>query len=108
MSASALNKAHAEVGDIVEIETPDRRVLYHAFIVFIVPVLACSAFYAAGVVFLRSERYALICSVIGFLLSFAAVGVLERVNRKKKSDIVITRIVRRKNEVITNDEVGNK
>lgn len=93
MTAEAYNAAEAKVGDVVTVETSDGKVLSYALLVFILPIAVCAALYAAVYYFIHDERISLAFSGAGFIFTFAIIGIIERIHKKKKPDIVITGII---------------
>ena len=87
----ALNSAGAEVGDVVTVETPTRTVLFYAFCVFLLPLLAAIAAYVAAMQF-TVEKYALLWALGGFAVAFAFIFLVLERRAKKRENLVITHI----------------
>lgn len=87
----ALNSANAAVGDVVTVETPTQRVLFYAFCVFLLPLLAAIAAYVIAMQF-TVEKFALLWAMGGFALAFAFVFLVLERRAKKRENLVITHI----------------
>ena len=98
VTVTALNRAGAKVGDTVELETADSKVLFNALIVFILPIAVCVMLYAVGNRFFGGEELPIIFAAVGFVLTFAGIGIFERMRRGKDPDIVITRIIKKSDD----------
>ena len=96
MTAKAKNNAKASIGDIVEIETADSKVLRYALLVFILPIIVCAVMYGIGVSYFQNERASLALAAIGFVLTFFVVGLVEKSHSKSEPDIVITKVIKTK------------
>ena len=94
MTAKARNDAGAAVGDTVEIETSDGKVLSYALLVFILPIFVCAVLYAVAGRFFDGERIPLIFAAVGFVLTFVVVGIIEKFHSKNEPDIIITRVLK--------------
>ncbi len=95
MKTTAQNKIGAVQGDIVEVETESATVLGYAALVFIMPILVCAAFYFIAGAIWHSDGCSLIAAAAGFVLSFLAVAVIDRLKKKSGPDIQIVEIVKR-------------
>lgn len=89
MRTKARNVINAGVGDLVEIESEDKKVLGYAALVFILPILICAAFYFIGSSLLGGEVAGLICAAAGFVITFVLIAAVDRAVGKKAPDIVI-------------------
>ncbi len=89
---TARNDALASVGDKVEVETSDSRVLGYAVLVFILPLIVCALTYGVILKCFNNGAVSLISAVIAFILTFVVIGVYER-HHRKSVDVVITRII---------------
>lgn len=92
----AENKIDARVGDVVEIETETKKVLAYAALVFIFPILTMLVFYFVASLFseISGIRYA--SAALGFVISFVIVWLYSRLVSSKKYDVVIAKIIKRK------------
>ena len=93
MRARAVNEINASAGESVEVETSDRRVLFLAAFVFIMPIVAFILFYFAAIAFGFEETAAIIASAVGFALSFVAIGLFERMRAKSEPEVKIVKII---------------
>lgn len=93
MMARAYNKAEAEVGDIVALETPSGKVLSYAALVFLVPILCCGVFYTLGNILFHTLFGSCAMAICGFLLSFCCIAYVERRMEKRKPEIVICTVL---------------
>ena len=88
--ASALNTVNAKVGDIVEIETDTKKVLFSSFVVFVLPIiLSIAAYFAASVFF--GENTA---SIITFAVLISSMLVFSFVLNKRAEKKTVSRITR--------------
>lgn len=104
MTVTAFNEAGAEIGDIVEIETRDSKVLLYALIVFILPIAVCAAMYCVGTALFEKGALSIAFAVAGFLLSYVFIGFYEKLRKGKEPDIVIVRIIKKNVSDIGNEE----
>ena len=93
MTARAVNGVGAHIGDTVEIDCPESRVLLFSLIVFILPIAVCGAAYAVGILLSFGEHISIILSAAAFILTFALIGIFERFHRKAAPDITVVRII---------------
>ncbi|MBQ3100686.1 MAG: SoxR reducing system RseC family protein [Clostridia bacterium] len=84
----ALNSASAEAGDTVCVETPTRRVIFYAFCVFLLPLIAAVAAYCTAVTF-TVEKYALLWALGGFIIPFVFVFFVIEAKAKKQNNLII-------------------
>lgn len=94
MTAKACNDIGARVGDTVEIETSDGKVLSYALLVFILPIFVCAVLYSITSRYFTGDKTPLLIAAAGFALTFLIVGTVEKLKSKSEPDIVITRIIR--------------
>lgn len=88
--ATALNELDANIGDLVEIQTDTKRVLFNSFFVFMLPIfLAVFAYFAIDVFF--SESIAVVATFIVLISSVCLFSKLLN-NREKKH--IVSKIVR--------------
>lgn len=87
----ALNPVSAEVGDTVRVETPTRRVMFYAFCVFLLPLIAAIAAYCIAVMF-TAEKYALLWALGGFVIPFVFVFFVIEARAKKQNNLTVTYI----------------
>ncbi len=95
VTVTALNRAEACVGDTVELETADSKVLLYALVVFILPIAVSMIFYGVTERIFHSEWLSVLMAAVGFILTFIGVGFVEKCKRGKDCDIVITRIIKK-------------
>ncbi len=95
VDAEAENPVGASIGDRVTLESPDKKILGFAAIVFILPIVICAAVYAAALGLGANEKYSIIAAFVSFALTFAVIGAIERRMRQRRPDIVITSIIRK-------------
>lgn len=95
MRTTALNRAGALPGDTVVIESSDGRILSLAVLVFILPIFVSILFYAVASAAGFEGVLPVLAAVGGFVLSFVALGAVERVHRRKEPDIIVSQIVER-------------
>ncbi len=90
----AKNNMGAEVGDRVVLELDSSRVIYAAFLAYILPVVVFLAVFMALDGFIYSE---LLLAVIAFLAAGAAVFLVRKINDKSKEKYMpqITKITRK-------------
>ena len=93
ISARAKNNVGAKPGDIVEIETETKTVLFYALLVFILPLAVMLTFYAGTGLFEISEILRYISALVGFCLTFAGLWVYSKFNVSKKCDAEIVSIL---------------
>lgn len=98
VTARAVNTAGARPGDTVEIETSDAKVLSYAALVFILPIIVCALFFVAAEAIFTDRRISISFAVLGFVLSFAVIGIVEKRHAKKTPDIEIVRVVLKNGE----------
>ena len=93
LTVTVLNKAGAEIGDTVELETRTCTVLFRAFLVFILPLVMCAVFYAVSLLVFGDGVIPAVFAACGFVFSYVYVGIYERSRHNKGCDIVITQII---------------
>ncbi len=93
MTADAANDVDAAVGDRVRLETASSVVLGYAALVFLLPVAAALLFYYTAALFSPPAAVPWIAAAAGFLLSFAAVFLIDRAKRKNGPQIRIAEIL---------------
>ena len=81
------------VGDTVVIEAADSKVLWNAIIVFILPIVIFIAAHSLILNLISSEGVALAIGAVAFVLSFIAIGIVEKRKRKKLPDITVIEVV---------------
>lgn len=88
--ATALNCVGADVGDLVEIETDTKKVLYNAFLVFMVPIfVAVAAYFAVNALF--GEGIAVISTLAVLVSSVCLFSFALNKSAKKQT---VSRIVK--------------
>lgn len=98
LTAKALCDFDVSVGDTVEIETVDSKVLLYAMLVFIFPIIVCAILFAVASRFFDGNLIPILVSFIGFILSFVVIGFIERRMRERRPDIIVVEVVSHKNE----------
>ncbi len=98
ITSRAENTVGASVGDVVEIETETRTVLFYAMIVFILPLVIMLSIYALMGYFDLSEPIRYGGALAGFALTFLGIWLYSRFRVSKKYDVEIVNILSRKNE----------
>ncbi len=93
MTATAVNKAGASVGDTVEIETSDSFVLLTAAAVFILPLIFCGIFYLTASYFHLNSYFTTIFAIAGFIIPFFILKMVERRKKDSEPSITVTRIL---------------
>lgn len=93
MHALARNTIGADVGDTVQIETKTSVVMKYALIIFIMPIIISAILYFIGKAVFHEEKSAIAAAFIGFIASFAVIGLIERRKSKSPPDVVIKRII---------------
>ena len=97
MTAKARCLTQVSVGDTVEIETSDLKVLGYAAFVFVLPLIVFAVFYAAAWAISDNQVISFAAGTVGFVLSFVLIGVFERC-RRDRCDINITAVITHKHE----------
>ena len=92
MTAQAKCLVKVSVGDTVEIETSDSKVLGYAAFVFILPLIAFAVLYAAASVLSDIEAIKFAAGTVGFILSFVVIGIVERCRRDKCDINIVARV----------------
>lgn len=101
MSIDALNEINAEIGDRVEIELSDEKVLKAAFIVYIIPLVALFIGIGGTQAVLQSvsstknvEVYGVIVGILLMALSFLVIRQKDQARREGgKYEVTITKIL---------------
>lgn len=93
----ALNRAGAAVGDMVTVSTETRRVLWYAFIVFLMPVAAAFAGFWLGGLMSDGELLSAVLATGGMVLAFAGVWLYSRFVAGKRCDAVIVEVIKKQN-----------
>lgn len=76
--AEAHNQVGARVGDTVEIETTSARVLLHAALVFLVPLLVAGGFYLFGWLLSLGEAVCYLLALGGIAVTFGGLVLYVR------------------------------
>ncbi|MBQ8174787.1 MAG: SoxR reducing system RseC family protein [Clostridia bacterium] len=97
-TATAANPIGATVGDHVELEADDRRILTYAALVFVFPLVAAFVAYLIGTALLGEGIPALLCTAGGFVLSFAAVFLVSLSLSKKTPAVTIVNVIKHREE----------
>ncbi len=94
MIAEADNSIGAQIGDDVEIETDSETVLGYAALVFLLPIFGALLFYFVGQRFFSFPYASVVCTSVGFVISFLPAFIVDRNNRKKAPRIRIVSVDR--------------
>jgi sigma-E factor negative regulatory protein RseC len=93
ISSVAENPLGARVGENVTIETPSKKIISAAALVYIVPLALLILGYAAAALLGADEGKALIGSLIGFAVGTAVVVAVNRFARRNKGvEVTITAV----------------
>lgn len=65
------NLAQAQAGDTVVLQSDGKKMLFYAFLIYIVPILAAVAGYGLGYLLGASEDGAILCAAALFVVAFA-------------------------------------
>ena len=104
MTALAVNKADAKVGDTVEISTSDKEVLGAAAIVFILPLaIGLLGFTTAKLLGLSSD-ISTIAAVAGFVAVFPFLRLFEKKSHAGEPKLVILKVLSDDDTVGSDDE----
>ncbi len=95
MRAEADNAIGAAVGDVVEIETEDKKVLSYAAIVFLLPIILTAACYQIMFTLFSSELAGYIGAAAGFVLTFVGLVIYDKIKSKNKNAKKDMKIVNR-------------
>ena len=98
ISARAKNSIGAEVGDIVEIETETRTVLFYALLVFILPIAVMFVLYGTAGLLGMPEIWRYLPALGGFLLTFLGLWLYSKFKVSKKCDAEIKAILEKNKE----------
>ena len=93
ISAKAENRVGACVGDVVEIESESKKVLFFCAVVFLFPLVMMLAGYWITSCFTESERWRCTAAAVAVVLSFCVVWCYSRWVGKRGTDVKIIRIL---------------
>ena len=103
ITAEAVNKIGADIGDVVNVESESGTILKYAVFTFIVPILCALLAYFITVNIFSSELISNISMSAGFIVPLIVLVLV--VKNKKICDITITGIVERNAETgVQNNE----
>lgn len=88
----AENTIGAKAGDTVVMDMADKKVLYAAFLVYIVPIIALIAGYFAGAALFNGEAAGVAAGFIAMALAFSVIILTDR-RRKKRYTPSIVKII---------------
>lgn len=97
-TATAANPIGAAVGDCVELEADDRRILAYAALVFLFPLAAALAAYLVGRAFFGEGMAAALCAAGGFFFAFAVVFFLSILMSKRAPSVTIVNVIKNRDE----------
>ncbi|WHH59628.1 SoxR reducing system RseC family protein [Petroclostridium sp. X23] len=90
----AFNAVGAKTGQIVKMEMKDTKILFAAFMVYIIPLIMLFVGYVIGYTISTSELIAGGIGVILLILSFVVLKIFDRrIEKTDKYRIVITKII---------------
>ena len=89
----AKNQADAHKGDTVVLESSSKRVLFYAFLVYLLPIAAAVAGYYLGQTFQFAEGGRIACAAILFFAAFIPALLANRRAERIGSTVTATRIV---------------
>lgn len=98
LSARAKNEIGAEVGDRVVIESATGRMLWYAVLVFLVPLLVGLIAYGVAACMTDTVAWQIGGALAGFFGTFCVVFAYSEIVRKKRLDIEIVEIVKKRSE----------
>lgn len=93
MTARAENRAGAQVGDKVVIESASSRVLLDAALVFLLPLLICFLGWLIASAITERTLWRAVGAAAGLVCSFIGLRIYSGAVRAKRADVVITEIV---------------
>ena len=93
IEAKAENRVGAVVGDVVEIESESKKVLFYGAVVFLFPLFAMLAGYGTASCFTVSEIWRCVWAAVAVVLSFCVVWCYSRTVSKRRTDVKIVRII---------------
>lgn len=96
ISAKAKNTLGAGLGDIVEIETQTKTVMFYSFLVFVLPIALMLAFYGIASFFGLAELWRCLAAIGGFVLTFIFLLIYSKFRVENKCDAEIIKIIERK------------
>lgn len=104
MTALAVNKADAKVGDTVEISTSDKEVLGAAAIVFILPIAIGLLCFTLAKLLGFSSDISTIAAVAGFAAVFPCLRLFDRKSHKNEPKLVILKVLSDDDTAESDDE----
>ncbi len=93
VSAVAQNPLDAKPGDVVDVESSDRRILGYAFLVFLLPILLAFAAYALATKLSTLSFLPYICAFSTLAISFVILCMTQNRIAGKQPALVICRIL---------------
>lgn len=93
MKVEAVCHLDVSVGDVVEIESRDGRILLYGAVVFIFPLAVLMTVYTAISKIIDSIAGCICVAMAAFALSFILIRTLDRKHRSTKGDITVTRVI---------------
>ena len=98
ISARAINRVGACVGDTVSIESRTGRVIGYAVLVFLLPLLMALVGYGMTALLTDAIRWRAVGALVGLFCTFAGLFLYSRAVQKKRCDIEITEILSKGSE----------
>lgn len=102
MTVRVKNSAGAQCGDTVILESPDRTVLFSAFLFFILPLVLAAIGFAVGNALSGSEGVRWGCALVAFILAYVIAALAERRARKSDALIIMKEVARYPDKIVSN------
>ncbi len=93
LDTKALNRAGAEVGDTVALESSSGRMLGYAALVFLLPCVLAIVVYAILSCFTQNNTVLSISALGGFAAGLAGAALYSRFCARDRVDVVITEVI---------------
>ena len=90
---SAENPLHAKVGDRVLLEATSSRMLWYAFLVFILPLIIAGVFYALADAFHAQKLVSISLAAIGMILAYIIIGRMTKKLEAEKRSVSVVRVL---------------
>ncbi len=94
ITAKALNRAGAQIGDRVAVESSTSRMLWYAVLVFLLPIVTALAGWGIAALITDVEYWHLIGACIGFIGTFIGIFFYSRFVKSKRCDVEIIEILK--------------
>ena len=96
IATKALNTAHAQVGDVVTIESKTTRMLGYALLVFILPIVVALLSWGIASQFTANSAISTAFAFAGFVLSLCGVALYSKKILACRCDVEIVEVVTEK------------